>query len=205
MQSGSAIGDALFTRTQQRVLGLLYGKPGQTYYLNEIVRLAGVGKGSVNRELEKLCMVGLLTVTRQGNQNHYQANPGNPIFHELIAIVQKTFGVADILKAALAPLLPKVTSAFIYGSVAKGAEHAGSDIDLMLVTDEVSYADVMALLGSAEQQLGRNINPTLYTPKEFTERKNNSQGFLSRVMEQPVLWLVGDGKDLPQQASKGTR
>lgn len=188
----SAIGDALFTKTQQRVLGLLYGRPEQTYYLNEIVRLAHVGKGSVSRELEKLCAAGLLTVSRQGNQNHYRANANNPIFNELKAITQKTFGVVDIIKAALVPLLPQLSRAFIYGSVAQGTEHAGSDIDLMLVGDDISYSEVMDLLAPAEKQLGRTINPTLYTVAEFTDRKTNHQPFIQRVMEQPKLWLVGD-------------
>ena len=190
--SSSAIGDALFTKTQQRVLGLLYGKPEQSYYLNEIVRLAAVGKGSVNRELDKLCAAGLLTVSRQGNQNHYQANANNPIFNELKAITQKTFGVVDIIKAALAPLLPQLNCAFIYGSVAQGTEHAGSDIDLMLVGDDMSYSEVMELLAPAERQLGRTINPTLYTVAEFTDRKNSHQPFITRVIEQPKLWLVGE-------------
>jgi uncharacterized protein len=188
----SAIGDALFTKTQQRVLGLLYGKPEQSYYLNEIVRLAAVGKGTVNRELEKLCAAGLLTVSRQGNQNHYKANPNNPIFNELKAITQKTFGIGDIIKAALAPLLPQLTHAFIYGSVAKGTEHAGSDIDLMLVGDGLSYSEVMGLLSHAEQQLRRTINPTMYTIAEFNDRKASHQSFITRIMEQPKLWLVGD-------------
>jgi len=188
--SSSAIGDALFTKTQQRVLGLLYGKPEQSYYLNEIVRLAAVGKGSVNRELDKLCAAGLLTVSRQGNQNHYQANANNPIFNELKAITQKTFGVVDIIKAALALLLSQLNCAFIYGSVAQGTEHAGSDIDLMLVGDDMSYSEVMELLAPAEKQLGRTINPTLYTVAEFTDRKNSHQPFITRVIEQPKLWLM---------------
>ena len=192
MMSSSAIGDALFTKTQQRVLGLLYGKPEQSYYLNEIVRLAAVGKGSVNRELDKLCAAGLLTVSRQGNQNHYQANANNPIFNELKAITQKTFGVVDIIKAALAPLLPQLNCAFIYGSVAQGTEHAGSDIDLMLVGDDMSYSEVMELLAPAEKQLGRTINPNLYTVAEFTDRKNSHQPFITRVIEQPKLWLMGE-------------
>ena len=192
MMSSSAIGDALFTKTQQRVLGLLYGKPEQSYYLNEIVRLAAVGKGSVNRELDKLCAAGLLTVSRQGNQNHYQANANNPIFNELKAITQKTFGIVDIIKSALTPLLPQLNCAFIYGSVAQGTEHAGSDIDLMLVGDDMSYSEVMELLAPAEKQLGRTINPTLYTVAEFTDRKNSHQPFITRVIEQPKLWLMGE-------------
>lgn len=187
----SSVGDALFTKTQQRVLGLLYGRPEQSFYLNEIVRLAGVGKGAVNRELDSLSAAGLVTVTRLGNQNHYQANTENPIFNELKAIIQKTFGVVDILKAALAPLLSKIDIAFIYGSIAKGSEHAGSDIDLLLVSDALSYGEVMTSLASAEQQLGRTINPTLYTNAEFAERKGSNKAFISRVLAQPKLWLVG--------------
>ena len=185
----SSIGDALFTGTQQRVLGLLYGKPEQSYYLNEIVRLAGMGKGAVSRELAKLVAAGLLTVVRQGNQNHYQANSANPIFAELKAITQKTFGIADVVKVALVPLLPAVELAFIYGSVAKGSEHASSDIDVMLVGDNLSYSEVMELLASAEQQLGRTVNPTIYDSLDFSKRIGAKQSFITRVMEQPKLWL----------------
>lgn len=188
----SNIGDALFTKTQQRVLGLLYGRPEQSFYLNEIVRLADVGRGAVNRELESLSAAGLLTETRQGNQNHYQANSENPIFNELKAIIQKTFGIADILKAVLTPLLPKIDLAFVYGSMAKGNEHAASDIDLLLVSDAIGYGDVMAILAPVEQQLGRTINPTLYTRAEFAERQLSNQAFISRVLSQPKLWLVGE-------------
>lgn len=185
------ISDALFTKTQQRVLGLLFGRPEHTYYLNEIARLAAVGKGSVSRELERLCAAGLLIVSKQGNQSHYQANPNSPIFSEVKAIVQKTFGIADIIKTALKPLLPQLTHAFIYGSIAQGTEHAGSDIDLMLVGDDISYSAVMELLMPTEKLLGRKINPTLYTIDEFENRKASNQHFIKRVMEQPKLWLKG--------------
>jgi len=192
----SSIGDALFTKTQQRVLGVLYGKPDQSYYLNELVRLAGVGKGSVTRELAKLTDAGLLTVTRQGNQNHYQANPENPIFAELKLIIQKTFGVLDMVKFVLEQLLPKLKMAFIYGSIAKGSENANSDIDVMLVGDELSYSEVMELLDSVEEQLGRTTNPTLLTPLEFQHRVDTNQSFLTRVLEQPKLWLKKPEADM---------
>ncbi len=183
------IGDALFSKTQQRVLGLLYGRPQQSFYLNELVRLAGVGKGSVKREVEKLTAAGLLTVTRIGNQNHYQANARNPIFEELKGIAQKTFGLVDIVGSALEPLLDEIDLALIYGSVAKGTEHADSDIDLLLVSNSLSYGAVMEALAGAERQLGRTINPTLYTSHEFLERRAKQQHFITRLMEQNVLWI----------------
>ncbi len=196
--NASIIGDALFTKTQQRVLGLLYVRPNQSFYLNEIVRLAAIGKGTIKRELEKLCQAGLLTVTRRGNQNHYQANPENPIFEELKSITLKTFGVVDCLKAALQPVLPQLETAFVYGSLAKGAEHAGSDLDLMLVGDlsgSLSYGEVMVLLEPAESQLGRTINPTLYSPEEFAKRLETNQSFITRVMDQPKLWIKGGERE----------
>lgn len=185
----SNIGDALFSKTQQRLLGLLYGRPQQSFYLNELVRLAGGGKGSVKREVEKLTAAGLLTVTRIGNQNHYQANPESPIYEELKGIAQKTFGLVDIVAEALASLLECIDLALIYGSVAKGTEHAGSDIDLLLVSDSLSYGEAMEALAGAERQLGRTINPTLYTKREFQERKAKQQHFITRLLEQNVLWI----------------
>ncbi len=185
----SAIGDALFTKTQQRVLGLLYGKPEQSFYLNELVRLAGMGKGAVSRELAKQTAAGLLTVVQKGNQRHYQANAENPIFSELKGIIQKTFGVVGVLQMALATLLPQLKLAFVYGSVAKGREHAKSDIDVLLVGDDLSYEQVMTLLEYAEQQLGRTINPTLYDPQEFKTRMEAKQSFITRIMAQPKLWV----------------
>lgn len=185
----SSVGDALFTKTQQQVLGVLYGNPVKSFYLNEIVRLTSVGKGAVARELKKLVAVGLLSRVEQGNQSHYQANRQHPIFEELRGIVRKTFGVVGEIATALEMILPSVSQAFIYGSVAKGSEHASSDIDVLLVGDDLSYADVMTALTEAEHSLARTINPTLLTCKEFDERLAANQSFLTRVMEQPKLWI----------------
>ncbi|MGQ9425231.1 nucleotidyltransferase domain-containing protein [Gilvimarinus sp. F26214L] len=192
MALNSAIGDALFTRTQQQVLGLLFSRPEQTFYLNEIVRLAGMGKGTVKRELERLRQAGLLTSERRGNQTHYQANAECPIFSELRGIVLKTFGVVDVLKQALDPILDSFDIAFVYGSVAKGQEHAGSDVDLMIVGDDVSYSDLINALLPAEERLGRTINPTVYTPAEFSKRIAEQQHFVTRVMGQGKLWIKGE-------------
>lgn len=157
------LGDTLFSAPQQKVLGLLYGKPDQSFYANEIAHWAQVGKGSLMRKLERLHNTGILTMNRQGNQTHYQANPQCPIYAELIGIVLKTFGIAEHLRTALAPLAEEITWAFVYGSIAKGSEHAGSDIDLMLIGESLSYSDLMERLLPVEEQFGRIINPTLFT------------------------------------------
>lgn len=187
-----SIGDALFTKTQQKLLALFFGQPDKSFYLNEVVRWANMGRGAISRELAKLCAAGLLVVRKQGNQNHYQANAESPIFNELRQIVKKTFGVAGVLQAGLAPLLPRLERAFIFGSVAKGEDHAGSDVDLMLVGDELSYSEIMQLLEQAEIQLGRPVNPTIYSPIEFTERLVEGQSFLTKVMAQAQINLLND-------------
>ena len=194
--SATTIGSALFTKTQQRVLGLLYGKPEQSFYTNEIVRLADMGRGTVRRELERLVSAGLLVVTRTGNQHHYKANPENPVYQELLAIVRKTFGVADVIQAELVPVNEQIDLAFIYGSIAKGEDTASSDIDLLVVSDSLAYADLMAVLADAEKSLGRPINPSIYTAKQIRSKLKQKNSFLTRLMEQPKLWVKGVEDDI---------
>jgi predicted nucleotidyltransferase len=191
MRSNS-IGNVLFTKTQQKVLSLLYGRAEQSFYLNEIVRLSDMGKGTIKRELERMQASGIVSQKRIGNQNHYQANKGCPIYPELLGIVRKTFGVADVIKEALQPRTEQIIMAFIYGSVAKAQDTANSDIDLMVISDELAYAEVMELLFAAEQSLGRPINPTIYGSNEVTKKMKQDNVFVSRVMEQPKLWIKGD-------------
>jgi len=187
----TAIGDALFTKTQQRVLGLLYGKPGKSFYTNEIMRWADMGRGTVSRELDRLVSSGLLLVTRGGNQHHYQANPDCPIYTELLGIVRKTFGVADVIREALKPLDKQIELAFVYGSIAKGTEAKTSDIDLMLVGEGLAYGDVMELITPLEESLQRPVNPTIYDVEQIKTKLKEKNAFITRVMEQPKLWVKG--------------
>lgn len=192
------LGDALFSKTQQKLLALLFGKPDQSFFTNEIMRSAQVGRGSVVRELERMLAAGLITLAHQGNQNHYQANPACPIFNELIALVRKTFGIADVIKAALRSLNAQITASFIYGSVAKGEAKAESDVDLMLIGEGLAYAQVMECLASAEQMLGRTINPTIYTAQDFSAKLTAKNSFLVRVLEQPRIHILGEVESLIQ-------
>lgn len=186
-----SLGDALFTSTQQKVLGLLYGKPDRSFYTNEIARWAQVGKGSLTRELDRLQRAGILAVSRQGNQTHYQANPDCPIYGELAAIVRKTFGIGEQLRTALVPWADRLVWAFIYGSIAKGTAHADSDIDLMLIGDNLSYADIIEGLVPVEERLGRAVNPTLYTWDDWQAKKAAGNAFVLRVEQQDKMDLIG--------------
>lgn len=191
----TSFSDALFSGTKQRVLGILYGQPMRSFYANEVIGLAASGSGAVQRELATLTNSGLVTVKAVGNQKHYQANPDSPIFNELCAIVQKTIGLADPLRIALEPLASQIIAAFVYGSVAKKTDTASSDIDLMLLSDAISYGELFSALETVSAQLGRQVNPTILTHEELKKRQANQDSFLSRVMEQPKIWIIGRHND----------
>ncbi|MBV7494380.1 nucleotidyltransferase domain-containing protein [Pseudomonas sp. NPDC086112] len=186
-----SLSEALFTTTQQKVLGLLFGKPDQSFYANEIARWAQVGKGSLMRELDRLQRAGVLTLTRQGNQTHYQANPDCPIYAELLGIARKTFGIAEPLRQALQPFAEQITWAFVYGSIAKDQANASSDIDLMLIGEGLHYSEVMERLMPMEEQLGRVLNPTLYTPDDWAAKLVAENSFVVRVAQQDKINLMG--------------
>ena len=192
----SSLADALFSGTQQRVLGLLFGQPERSFYATELINLAGVGSGAVQRELASLAQSGLVTVKPVGNQKHYQANPASPIYDELCGLVRKTVGLAEPLRAALAPLATQIKAAFVYGSTAKKEDTANSDIDLMLVSDTLTFGDTILALQAATELLGREVNPNIFTPQDFAKRLKEGGSFVSRVMAQPKVWLIGEEHDL---------
>jgi predicted nucleotidyltransferase len=187
----TSLADALFSGTQQRVLGLVFGQPERSFYATELIGLTGAGSGAVQRELARLAQSGLVTVRPVGNQKHFQANPESPIYAELCGIVQKTVGLAEPLREALASVAKKITAAFVYGSVAKRQDTAASDIDLMLISDKLSYADVFTVLEDVGNRLGRPVNPTLMTRKDLAKRIADDNSFVTRVLAQPKLWLIG--------------
>ena len=192
----TSLGNVLFTKTQQKVLGLLYTRPDKSFYLNEIVRLSKMGKGTIKRELERMEASGLLSVERIGNQNHFSVNKDCPIYPELLGIVRKTFGVADVIYAALKPFDEQIKMAFIYGSIAKAEDTAKSDIDLLVVAEDLAYSDLIESLFDAENSLGRPINPTIYGIDEIRKKINQDNAFVTRVMDQPKIWIKGDENDI---------
>jgi len=131
-------------------------------------------------------------VTRDGNQKYYQASTNTPVFSELHGLIVKTIGVVDPLRAALSPLAKKIHRAFVFGSVAKGTERGDSDLDLLVVTDDLSYADVYAALEHAERSLGRTINPTVFTSREWRTKRAKKDSFTARISSQPRLYVIGN-------------
>jgi predicted nucleotidyltransferase len=194
--SRPGVADALFAKVQQRVLGVLFGNPGRSFYANEVIGLARSGTGAVQRELARLEGAGLVVASRIGKQKHYQANHRSPVFAELRALVLKTSGLADVLREALTPVADKVRAAFVYGSIAKGQDTAASDVDLMVISERLTCADLFGTLEDASAHLGRKVAPTIYSPKELARRRKQDSAFVTRVLEQPKLWLIGDEGDL---------
>ena len=185
--------DALLTKTQQRILGALFGQPERSFYAAELIRDAGTGSGAAQRELAKLEESGLLVTRRIGNQKHYQANATSPLFSDLRNIVLKTVGLVEPLRLALKPIERKIHAAFVYGSVAKGSDQAASDIDLMVVSDTLTYGEVFGALDKVSRTLGRTVNPTVYSEAEFSKRSSGDSAFVTRVLQGPKVWVIGAG------------
>jgi predicted nucleotidyltransferase len=198
----------LFGVYRRGVLALLLLRPEASLHVREIARATGKAPGTLLRELNALAEAGVLARRRVGNQVHFQANAACPIFEDLRNILKKTVGVADVLREALAPLAGKIRAAFVYGSIARGDERAGSDIDLMMV-GEVRFADVVAALAPAQELLRREVNPNVYPALEFRRKLAAGEPFLKRVLADRKIFIIGDEDDLGQprahRKAQGTR
>ena len=192
----SGLADALFTPVQQRVLALLFGQPDRRFQSAELIRLAKGGVGAVHRQLGRLAETDLVTVTRSGNQKHYQARRDSPVFEELHSLIVKTVGVAEPLRQALARKARAIRAAFVYGSVAKGTDRARSDIDLMVISDSLRYSDLFEALQEAEAVLGRAINPTVMTVAQWRAKRARADSFAARVAGQERVFVIGSDDDL---------
>ena len=195
--TSTGLADALFTTTQQRLLTLLFGQPGRSFFASELIRLTGSGSGAVQRELKRFASSGLVSVTLIGRQKHYQANPDCPVFEEMSGIVRKTLALAEPIRRALETLIDRVELALVYGSVVEGTDTAGSDIDLLLVADGVMLEELYEALSPVETRLARRISPTLYTSREFEERRAAGNPFLTNVLAGEHIILLGGEGDAP--------
>jgi len=195
------ISQTLFGKTRRAVLSLLYSHVDEAFYLRQIVRVAGVGLGAVQRELKLLSDAEIIQRIVRGRQVYYQANPQCPVFEELKALVIKTVGIAAIVQAALAPLADRIRIAGIYGSIARSEEHRGSDVDL-LVVGKVTFAEIVSALDQVQKTINREINPTVYPVDEFQSKLSVGHHFLSTIVEKPIFFLFGDKRELARLAKK---
>ena len=192
MKTKAALSDLLFPNQYRRkVLGLLLMRPEQQIHLRELARVIGAAPGTLKKELDALCGVGLLRAERVGNQVRFCANTAHPVFPELQALIRKTIGLADALRLSLAPLAGRIDAAFVFGSMASGTESAGSDIDLMVVGD-AGFAEIVDATYAAQATLGREINPKVMSASEWQAKKAERNAFLQDVLNKPRIMLIGD-------------
>lgn len=188
--------NALFSNVQQRVLALIFGQPERSFYTSEIVKTVNSGTGAVERELQRLHGSGLVSVQWIGNQKHYRANPHSPIFNELQSIVLKTAGVAGTLAEALRPHAGNLQAAFVFGSVAKGSDTAASDIDVLVIGDDLDYSGLYTSLQGAESKLHRKVNPLFLTREDWRRKVSRKDSFVQRISVQPKIFIVGSERAL---------
>ena len=188
------LSSVLFGKTRQAVLGLLLSRPDESFYLREIVRLTDAGQGAVQRELGLLVDAGIVERSQRGKQVFFQANPRCPIFPELQGIMVKTAGIVNVLRNALNPLKPKIACAFVYGSMARGTQRAGSDIDLCVIGD-VGFGEVVDCLAPAQEKLAREVNPTVYSREEFSAKLSDGHHFVTSLAKEDKFFVFGDEND----------
>ena len=188
---------SLFSRTRSALLALFYGRVDRQYHFRQLARVVGGGHSSLQRELKALTELGLVIFTPQGNQTLYRANKKSPIFGEMKRLVAKTVGVHDAVRAGLASLGSRITVAFVYGSIARQREKGESDIDLM-VLGEVSFAEVISSLSGTQKAVGREINPSVYSPDDFRDKLKAGNHFLRSVLKEPKLFIVGSEHELAE-------
>jgi predicted nucleotidyltransferase len=188
---------ALFGRARRAILALLFGRAGEAFYLRQIAEMTGLAVGSIQRELANLVRAGLVVRTARGHQVYFQADERSPVYPELVGLVTKTAGVAGAIRAALAPFAREkmITVAFIYGSIAAGEQQPSSDVDLMIIGD-IELKTVVPAVRQVEEQIGREVNPTIHRPEDFRQRLAAGEHFLSRTIARPRIMLVGGEDEL---------
>lgn len=189
---------------RRRVLCLLLLHPERALHVREIARLTGTTAGTLNKELTRLHAAGLLSRERVGNQVRYAANRASPIHAELAGIVRKTIGLADVLADALAPMAPSISAAFVFGSMARASETAGSDVDVMLI-GSLTFGDAVKLLYPAQATLGREINPKVFSADEWRARLKAKDPFIREVLAQPKIFLIGNDDELEKLGRRQSR
>jgi predicted nucleotidyltransferase len=197
-----SLSNALFSKVQQRVLALIFGHPERSFYTSEIVRKVGSGVGAVERELSKLERSGLVSIERIGNQKHYRANQAAPIFEDLRGLVERTVGLIEPIKKSFEPYANAIKSAFVYGSVANEADTAYSDVDLMVIGDDLDYSDLYTAAQNVESKLRRKVHP-LFLSSDSWQRKTSEKGSVfSKISHSPKIFVIGNEEDLSNGAAR---
>ncbi len=185
----SALDTILVSKTRADIFRLLFGLSSKPLYLREMERLAGVTVRILQQELKALTAAGLIVCRKDGNRTYYEPNKSHPLYNDLRNIVLKTSGLGDVLRAALQSDL--IDYAFVFGSVARGEEGAESDVDLMVI-GSLGLRKLSGLLSGVNETVGREINPHVFSAKEFRQKMQEKDHFVSSVLDSPLMFVLGD-------------
>ncbi|MBN1824640.1 MAG: nucleotidyltransferase domain-containing protein [Candidatus Eisenbacteria bacterium] len=189
----SLLGELVGSKIRAEVFRLLFAGPETEIHVREIERRTGFNDRAIREELRKLARLDLLIARRDGNRLYYSANRSHPLFPEIRSLALKTAGLADHLREALSG--EEIRVAFVFGSVAKGEEKGGSDVDL-LVVGKAGLRKIAGALRGATEAIGREVNPVVMTPEEFRRRRKEKDHFLAGVLRGPKVFVLGNEDDL---------
>lgn len=185
-----SLSSLLFSEYRRRVLDLLLLHPEQHYHVREIARLTHTAPGTLNRELAKLTEVEVLVREASGRQIYYHANRDLPVFGELVSILQKTSGLVEVLTDGLTPVSDRIRTAFVFGSVGRGAESVGSDVDVLII-GEISFSEIINAFYPVQETIGREINPKVFQQREWKKLVTKKDPFVQEVLKSPKLFIIG--------------
>lgn len=190
------IAQSLFSHVQLKVLAFLFGQPNRRFQMSELISLVDSGVGAVHRNVKRLVKSGLVNEDVIGRTKFYQANADSPVFHEISGLMMKTVALTVPLQSALAPYMDSVYAAFIYGSVARGTDHASSDIDIIIIGERLLYTDILNATQHVESEIGRTISVKILTLNEWKKKVEGHNPFVARVLDHPKIFLKGSEHDI---------
>ncbi len=185
--------ELLSSRARAEIFRLLFSGTGEELHVREIERRSGLNDSTLRQELRKLVRLDLVQSRRDSNRVYYRAKTESPLYPEIRNLVLKTSGLSDVLKSALKD--KRIRVAFVFGSVARGEEKAGSDVDLMVI-GQLGLRDLSRLLSGIEEKIGREVNPHVLHEEEFRKRIRAKEHFVSSIMETPKMFIIGSQREL---------
>jgi predicted nucleotidyltransferase len=191
--------DYLMPRIRQQVLAAILLDLQKTWTLANLASSLSLHHATVQRELTTLENAGVIIKQREGGRTNYVADNSCPFLPELRTILAKTIGMVGNVRSALTALESDIEVSFIFGSIAAGKGNSGSDIDLMVI-GEVSLRELSGMLRPLEHEIGREVNPSVYTASEFHDKLSSKSHFLTSVMEADKLFVIGEQIDLARLA-----
>ena len=187
------LAEILSSRARAEIFRLLFSGTEEELHVREIERRSGLNDSTLRQELRKLVRLDLVQSRRDSNRVYYRAKTENPLYPEIRNMVLKTSGLSDVLKSALKD--KRVRVAFVFGSIARGEENAGCDVDLMVI-GQLGLRDLSRLLSGIEEKIGREVNPHVLREEEFRKRILAKEHFASSVMEAPKIFIIGSEREL---------